>query len=306
MSFNIKTGVGKKTGLGRGISALIPNIDSLDMDENNKAGNFFMCKVDDILPNRFQPRTTFSEEELEKLTNSIIEQGILQPLLVRKQKSGISGATYELIAGERRLRAAKRANLEHVPAIVRDMTDEQVLEVSIIENVQRANLNPLEEAEAYHRLITEFQYTQEMVAQKIGKNRSTIANFLRLRGLPAPIMQSLADEHISMGHARAILGAGDDENQIKAWETVVEKNLSVRATEQLVKRVKAQQEQEIKKSNNAHCQDMDYIKDICSEITNKVSCPVSIKKNGDRGKVEITFRDSTELQQIVEFFKRVS
>ncbi|MBF0301864.1 MAG: ParB/RepB/Spo0J family partition protein [Desulfamplus sp.] len=272
-------------------------------DNNNKTGNFFMCKIDDIVPNRFQPRTSFSEEELEKLTNSIIEQGILQPLLVRKQKSGTSGAAYELIAGERRLRAAKRANLEHVPAIIREMTDEQVLEVSIIENVQRSNLNPLEEAEAYHRLISEFQYTQEMVAQKIGKNRSTIANFLRLRGLPAPVMQSLAEEQISMGHARAILGAGSDESQTKTWETVVAKNLSVRATEQLVKRIKSQQET---KKSNAHCHDMDYIKNICSELTNKVSCPVSIRKNGDKGKIEISFRDNRELEQIIELLKRVS
>lgn len=303
MSFNMKAAAGRKTGLGRGISALIPDMDSLDIDDNSKSGNFFMCKVDDIVPNRFQPRTHFSEDELEKLTNSIIEQGILQPLLVRKQQYSNSDAKYELIAGERRLRAAKRANLDHVPAIMREMTDEQVLEVSIIENVQRANLNPLEEAEAYHRLISEFQYTQEMVAQKIGKNRSTIANFLRLRGLPAPVMQSLAQEQISMGHARAILGAGSDDNQIKTWETVVAKNLSVRATEQLVKRMKSQQE--IKK-NSTHNQDIDYIRNICSELTNKVSCPVSIRKNGDKGKIEIIFRDSRELEQIIDLLKRVS
>ncbi|MBF0389536.1 MAG: ParB/RepB/Spo0J family partition protein [Desulfamplus sp.] len=304
MSGNIKAGSGRKTGLGRGISALIPDIDNLEIADNKSSGNFFMCKVDDIVPNRFQPRTSFSEEELEKLTNSIIEQGILQPLLVRKQKNVTpNGANYELIAGERRLRAAKRANLEYVPAIIRDMTDEQVLEVSIIENVQRSNLNPLEEAEAYYRLISEFQYTQEMVAKKIGKNRSTIANFLRLRGLPAPVMKSLADDEITMGHARAILGAGDDQSQIKVWETVISKNLSVRATEQLVKRSKSEQE-EAKKSSN-HSQDIDYIKTICSDLTNKISCPVSIKKNGDKGRLEILFKDSKELEQIIELLKKI-
>ncbi|MBF0378384.1 MAG: ParB/RepB/Spo0J family partition protein [Desulfamplus sp.] len=299
MTVNLK-GIGKKTGLGRGISALIPNIDSLDIDE--KPVNFFMCRVDDIVPNRFQPRTSFSEEELEKLTNSIIEQGILQPLLVRKRKNE-NGAEYELIAGERRLRAAKRANLEHVPAIIREMTDEQVLEVSIIENVQRANLNPLEEAEAYYRLISEFQYTQEMVAKKIGKNRSTIANFLRLRGLPAPIMKSLADDEITMGHARAILGAVNDESQIKIWEMVVSRNLSVRATEQLVKKVKSEKET---KKGNGHSHDIDLIKNICSDLTNKISCPVSIKKHGEKGKFEITFRDNKEFEQILEFLKKLS
>lgn len=286
--------INRKTGLGRGISALIPDFDTME----DTSGGFFMCKVEDIVPNRFQPRTSFSEEELEKLTNSIIEQGILQPLLVRKQKQG----GYELIAGERRLRAAKRASLEHVPAIVRDLTDEQMLEVSIIENVQRSNLNPLEEAEAYHRLISEFQYTQEMVAKKIGKNRSTIANFLRLRGLPTPVMESLSQEQITMGHARAILGAGSEELQIKSWEMVVARNLSVRATEQLVKKMKSQAEV---KHNPTHAQDTAYIKTLCSDLTKKITYPVSIKKIGDKGKFEITFRDSKEFERIIELLNKV-
>ncbi|MBG0779660.1 MAG: ParB/RepB/Spo0J family partition protein, partial [Desulfotignum balticum] len=160
----------KKTGLGRGIGALIPDF---DMDGQKDRGEFFMCPVENIAPNRYQPRTSFNEEELERLKESIAEQGVLQPLLVRH----MDGA-YELIAGERRLRAAKSANLSHVPVVVKNLTDEQVLEVSIIENIQRANLNVLEEAEAYFRLMDEFGYTQEKVAQKIGKNRSTIANLL--------------------------------------------------------------------------------------------------------------------------------
>ncbi|MBF0467328.1 MAG: ParB/RepB/Spo0J family partition protein [Desulfamplus sp.] len=294
MTINAKTGAGRRTGLGRGISALIPDLDTLD--ENT--GGFFMCRTDDIVPNRFQPRTSFSEEELERLTNSVIEQGILQPLLVRKQKQG----GYELIAGERRLRAAKRANLDHVPAIVKDLTDEQMLEVSIIENVQRSNLNPLEEADAYHRLISEFQYTQEMVAQKIGKNRSTIANFLRLRALPEPVMQSLANEEISMGHARAILGAGSAEQQIKTWQIVVAKSLSVRATEHLVKKNKFQSES---RQNCSHAHDMDYIKTVCSDLTRKISYPVSIRKTGEKGRVEIFFKDSKEFERIIELLNNV-
>jgi len=286
--------INRKTGLGRGISALIPDFDIME----DNSGGFFMCKVDDIVPNRFQPRTSFSEEELEKLTNSIIEQGILQPLLVRKEKQG----GYELIAGERRLRAAKRASLEHVPAIVRDLTDEQMLEVSIIENVQRSNLNPLEEAEAYHRLINEFQYTQDMVAKKIGKNRSTIANFLRLRGLPKEVMESLAQEQISMGHARAILGAGNEDQQIKSWEIVVARNLSVRGTEQLVKKMKSQAEI---KNNPTHAQDMAYIKNVCSDLTRKISYPVSIRKTGDKGKFEITFKDGKEFERIIELLSKM-
>ena len=197
----------KKTGLGRGISALIPDI---DLDKPETSSDFFFCAVGDLSPNRYQPRTRFSEEELARLTTSIAQQGVLQPLLARN----IDGS-YELIAGERRLRAAKAAGLTEVPVIILDLTDEQVLEVSIIENIQRENLNVLEEAEAYFRLIDEFGYTQEKVARKIGKNRSTIANLLRLRSLPQPIKESLIAEKISMGHARPF------------WEAVQRKTSSI-------------------------------------------------------------------------------
>jgi ParB family chromosome partitioning protein len=161
----------KKTGLGRGVASLIPDISDAG---DYSTDSHFQCPIDDIKPNRYQPRINFSDEELIKLKDSILEQGVIQPLLVRNLDD-----SYELIAGERRLRAAKQANLTHVPVFVKNLTDEQALEVAIIENVQREDLNPLEEADAYHRLVTEFDYTQEMVAKKIGKNRSTIANLLR-------------------------------------------------------------------------------------------------------------------------------
>lgn len=278
----------KKTGLGRGISALIPGIES--MDEN--AGDFFMCKIEDITPNRYQPRTSFSEEELNKLKESIIEQGILQPLLVRKQDD-----SYELIAGERRLRAAKKAEFSHVPALIKNLTDEQMLEVSIIENIQRENLNPLEEAEAYHRLITEFQYTQAKVAEKIGKSRSAIANFIRLKTLPEIIRKSLAEKQISMGHARALLGAGAMEDQIKAWHIVTEKGLSVRATEQLVQRIKAEPE---KKKPQISPGEEKKLKEICFNLTEKIHSKVKINKNGDKGKLMISFKNQAELDRIVD------
>ena len=289
----------RKTGLGRGISSLIPDFDSLESGGNG--ADFFMCRVEDIIPNRYQPRKAFSEEDLEKLTLSIQEQGVLQPLLVRKNPQG----GYELIAGERRLRAAKKAHLDHVPALVKDLTDEQMLEVSIIENVQRANLNPLEEADAYHKLITEFSYTQEMVAQKIGKNRSTIANFLRLRGLPGPVLQSLAESQISMGHARAILGSGSEENQIRAWEIVIQKGLSVRATEQLAKKMKTAPETVRPEPKPLLESDSDYLKTLCSDLTRRINYPVAIKKKGDKGKLEISFRDQREFERIIELLNTV-
>jgi len=284
----------RKTGLGRGISALIPDIQPMD----EKSGSFFMCDIEDIVPNRFQPRTIFSEEDLEHLKDSIIEQGILQPVLVRKQND-----KYELIAGERRFRAARRANINRIPAIIRNLSDEQVLEVSIIENIQRANLNPLEEAEAYHRLITEFEYTQEMVAQKIGKNRSTITNFLRLRKLPGAISQSLSQNQISMGHARALLGAGTQALQIKAWETVISRDLSVRATEQLVKKIKEKADIPVPASPTPETMALET---ICNNLTKKIQSSVKIKKKGNKGKLEISFKNEQEFQQLIDLLDNIS
>ncbi|MBI9088013.1 MAG: ParB/RepB/Spo0J family partition protein [Desulfobacterium sp.] len=284
----------KNTGLGRGISALIPDLESLD----DNPSDFFMCRIEDIIPNRFQPRTTFVEEDLERLKDSIMEQGILQPVLVRKQND-----TYELIAGERRFRAAQKAEFSHVPALVRDLTDEQMLEVSIIENIQREALNPLEEAEAYHRLISEFNYTQEMVAKRIGKNRSTIANFLRLRGLPEAIRQSLAKKEISTGHARAILGAGSEDNQIRAWLKVMDKALSVRATEQLVQQIKAEQEKPAPPAPPSQDREL---KKLCATLSQKVNSTVKIKSKGDKGRFEIGFKTKEEFQRLVELLSTLS
>ncbi|MFO7751057.1 MAG: ParB/RepB/Spo0J family partition protein [Desulfobacteraceae bacterium] len=284
----------RRTGLGRGISALIPDIDSMD----ETGGDFFMCRVETITPNPYQPRSTFSEEELERLKESIVDQGILQPLLVRKNKD-----SYELIAGERRLKAAVKAEFTHVPALLKSLTDEQMLEVSIIENIQRENLNPLEEAHAYHRLISEFQYTQAMVAEKIGKSRSAIANFIRLTTLPEPIRQSLATKQISMGHARALLGAGVEADQLNAWKTVVEKALSVRATEQLIQKLKSRPE---KKKEPLFPEEKQRIKEICTSLEEKISSRVNIQKNGDKGKLMISFDNDEELNRIVALFDRTS
>jgi ParB family transcriptional regulator, chromosome partitioning protein len=219
----------KKMALGRGLDALLPGIESID----NRPNIYIMCDIELIRPNRYQPRLRFSEKELEALTESIKEQGIIQPILVRKDEQG-----YELIAGERRLKAAKRAGLTQAPAIVREITDAELLEISIVENIQRENLNPMEEAEAYHCLMKEFGLTQEQVAVRVGKSRSSVANFLRLPNLPEEIKDSIMDGIISMGHARAILGAENTAQQRAIWRIVTSKNLSVRQTEDLVKTFK--------------------------------------------------------------------
>jgi len=178
----------KKVALGRGLGALIPEIEEAD----ERPRDFFYCDIALIRPNRFQPRLQYPKDELDELSQSIKEQGILQPLLVREEDDG-----YELIAGERRLRAAKKAGLAQVPVVIKRIGDSKLLELSIVENIQRANFNPIEESEAYHRLITEFNLTQDQAATRVGKSRSAIANFLRLRQLPEQIKASILDASLT-------------------------------------------------------------------------------------------------------------
>ncbi|MCJ7830819.1 MAG: ParB/RepB/Spo0J family partition protein, partial [Desulfobacterales bacterium] len=177
----------KKLALGRGLDALLPSSSTPE----SPSKEFFRCETDLIRPNRYQPRRKFSEAELAELAQSIKAQGILQPLLVRRDEIG-----FEIVAGERRLRAAKLAGLKQVPVLVRDVSDSGMLELSIIENIQRENLNPLEESEAYHRLMVEFNYTQDQAAERVGKSRSAVANILRLRQLPEPIKAGIMEGHL--------------------------------------------------------------------------------------------------------------
>ncbi|MFO7751968.1 MAG: ParB/RepB/Spo0J family partition protein [Desulfobacteraceae bacterium] len=279
-----------RTGLGKGVSALIPDIEN----RGEYSDTFFMCPIKDIRPNRYQPRTEFTAEELESLKESINEQGVIQPLLVRSMEG-----FYELIAGERRLRAARQTSLSHVPVFIKELTDEQMLEVSIIENVQRQDLNPLEEAEAYHRLIHEFNYTQEMVSKKIGKNRSTIANCLRLRSLPEPVKQSLLAGDITTGHARTILGAADEEQQIQVLEAVKSRNLSVRQTEKLINSLKTKSSEPA--ANELPTAEELFLDRLSGELTETLNSKVTIRKKGKGGKVEIRFKDSEELESIVNY-----
>lgn len=283
----------KNTGLGRGISALIPELESPETPSD-----FFYCPIGEIRPNRYQPRLVFNQEELDRLRDSIAHQGVLQPLLVRHLDGG-----YELIAGERRLRAAEAAGLFQVPVVLKNLTDEQVLEVSIIENIQRQNLNVLEEAGAYFRLIDEFGYTQEKVAEKIGKNRSTIANLLRLRSLPEEIKTSLIAEKITMGHARALLGGGSEENQLYLFKQVLDRGLSVRETERLVGLAK-QEPKKMMEKISAH--EKEFLDQTSACIATRINTPVRIKKSGDKGRIEIEFKSKSEFQRLVELLSHIS
>jgi ParB family chromosome partitioning protein len=290
-----KTGPGsagrKKMALGKGLGALIPDIEAGE----DRPGDYFFCDIDLIRPNRFQPRQRFADEELGELSDSIKEQGILQPLLVRKDENG-----YELIAGERRIRAAKLAGLAQVPVVIKKISDSQLLEMSIVENIQRENFNPIEEAEAYHRLIAEFNLTQDQAANRVGKSRSAVANFLRLRQLPDPIKESIREGSLSMGHARALLGITAADQQLTAWRAVVAKNLSVRQTEALIRRLKSEKKRP--KVTAATSEDR-YFSDMAEDLSRYFGTKVLIRKSGQRGKVEIEFYSNDDLDRLIGLLK---
>jgi ParB family chromosome partitioning protein len=282
----------KKMALGKGLGALIPGIEK----EEEAKQDYFYCDIDLIRPNRFQPRVAFSEDDLQELAVSIKTQGVLQPLLVRKDETG-----YELIAGERRLRAAKRAGLNQVPVVIKRATDDKMLEMSLVENIQRENLNPIEEAEAYHRLITQLDLTQDQASTRVGKSRSAVANFLRLRQLPDQIKDSITDGTLSMGHARALLGAESSAQQLAAWRTVVSKKLSVRETENLVRRLKS--EKKMTKVSKDHSEQI-YLTGLAEELSRQFGTKILIKKAGAKGKVEIEFYSNEDLERLIDRLKQ--
>jgi ParB family chromosome partitioning protein len=281
----------KKMALGRGLDALLPGIESID----NRPNKYIMCDIELIRPNRYQPRLRFSEKELDALTESVKEQGIIQPILIRKDEQG-----YELIAGERRLKAAKRAGLTQAPAIVREITDAELLEISIVENIQRENLTPMEEAEAYHCLMKEFGLTQEQVAARVGKSRSSVANFLRLLNLPEEIKGSIMDGIISMGHARAILGTENTAQQRAVWRLVTSKNLSVRQTEDLVKTFKEKKHQTEPKEPTS---EEIYFSGLSEDLSRHFGARVKIKRQGKKGRLEIEFYNNEDLNRLIELLK---
>ena len=280
----------KKLVLGKGLDALIPNFDL----ETIRPTDYFHCDIELIRPNRYQPRRRFAENDLKDLSLSIKNQGILQPLLVRKDDNG-----YELIVGERRLRAAKMAGLKQVPVVIKSIPDKDMLELTIIENLQREDLNPLETAEAYFRLITEFELTQDQAAERVGKSRPSVANFLRLRQLPEQIKSSIAEGALSMGHARTLLGAPTAALQTAAYRIVVSKGLSVRQTEALVKRLNTGTKQPLKPLPSTKDR---HLSDLSDELSRQFGTKVQIKRRGKKGKVEIEFYSDEDLDRLLGLF----
>jgi len=280
--------VTKRPALGKGLGALIPDIEKEDRK------NFLSCGIEEITPSRYQPRRGFDERRLSELADSIREKGIIEPLIVRKRETG-----YELIVGERRWRAAQRAGLKEVPVIVRDVTTAEAMELALIENLQREDLNSIEEAEAYKRLMEEFHYTQEELARRIGKDRATVANTVRLLKLPEEVKDSLADESISSGHARAFLTLDTAEEQRTACREVIKKGLSVRETERLVKRLSLQEskgEMDVKlaREEDPH---LGYLEETLKKF---LGTQVRIPRKERKGKIEIEFYSEEDLERIIE------
>jgi ParB family chromosome partitioning protein len=284
----------KKLALGRGLEALIP--DTAPGTEP-APGEYFLCDIQLLQPNRFQPRRQFAEAELEELAESIRGQGILQPLMVRKSDAG-----FELIAGERRLRAARRAGLSQVPVVVKTVSDDQLLEMSLVENIQRADLNPIEEAEAYHRLIHQFKLTQDQAAERVGKSRSAVANYLRLRQLPEPIQASIVAGALSMGHARALLGAESPTLQMTAWRAVMAQGMSVRQTEDLVRRLRSPKKAPRAGSKSSEAT---YLTSLSEDLSRHLGTKVTIRKSGRQGRLEIEFYSNDDLDLWIERLRQI-
>jgi ParB family transcriptional regulator, chromosome partitioning protein len=275
--------------LGRGLSALLSEATPQVSED------FKEIDLDLIEPNNLQPRTRFDEAQLEELAQSIKANGIVQPILVRK----IGGEKYQLVAGERRWRAAQRAGLQKVPAVIREVPDDRMLELALIENIQRQELNAIEEAHAYKRLIETLGLTQETVAQRVGRDRTFVTNYLRLLRLPEDIQQLVEENKISMGHARALLGIDDVGKQRELASNVVEHNLSVRETERAIKRIIANNEQEgvvpvkVVDPNYRAAED---------RLRRRLGTKVRIlpNNNGTGGKIEIQYYNDQDLQRLYE------
>ncbi|NLL04615.1 MAG: ParB/RepB/Spo0J family partition protein [Clostridiaceae bacterium] len=279
-----------KKGLGKGLGALISSAN----DENELSG-VKELKINEIEPNVYQPRKKFDDQKLIQLSDSIKEHGIVQPIIVRKEEN-----IYKIVAGERRWRAARLAGLNSVPVIIKDVSNKQVMEMALIENIQREDLNPIEEAEAYERLLNEYNMTQEELSKSIGKNRSTIANIIRLLALSKKVKESLIDGEITNGHARALLSIEDEEIQEKICKEIIKKSLNVRETENLVKRI------QISNDDNKKVKSVDEnIIKIEDDLKKIFGTKVKLFNKNKKGKIMIEYYSNEELDRLLEIFKKM-
>lgn len=313
----------KRRGLGKGLAALLPTaaprpappssptaaVDARAAEPEPAPQGYFLCDIDHIRPNATQPRRHFPEPELAALAESIAEQGVIQPVVVRRlpadPAAAAGGARYELIAGERRWRAARQAGLERVPAVVREATDRGALEMALVENLQREDLNPLEVAEAYRTLAEEFALTQEAIARRVGRQRSTVANHLRLLRLPDEVKQALESGAVTMGHARAVLGLEDAALEVTAFKKVLAGKLSVRETERLVQHLR-----EASARGGARRADRDAqaveraLARIGERLQRALGTKVEVRARGSRGRIVISYFSNEELDRLLERLER--
>jgi ParB family chromosome partitioning protein len=294
----------KRPALGRGLSALIPPKPATSsapsaLPATGSSPGLLTLGIESIHPSKSQPRKTFPEEQLEELASSITEHGILQPVVVRRSGPG----TYELVAGERRWRAAQRAGLRDVPAVLKDVASNEVLTLALVENLQRQDLNPIEEAEAFRHLVEDLSLTQEQVAQKVGKDRATIANALRLLKLPVGVRDAVVDGQLTMGHARALLSLADaeegqpEEAMLRAAREVIAKNLSVRATEALVR---SRKDPSSSSDNNpTEAPKSASQRDLEDRLRQRFGVRALVREKAGKGTLELHFHSLDELDELL-------
>lgn len=291
----------KKGGLGRGLDALFADVPvkepvienkPVKATEKEETDSVKYIKIHDIMPNVNQPRKTFNEESIEELALSIKEHGIIQPIVVRKHKKG-----YEIVAGERRWRAAMKAELGVVPCLVRELNDEQNMLIAIIENMQREDLNPIEEAEGLKQMTDAFGMSQEQVSKSVGKSRPYITNSMRLLKLPEYIRNSISEGKLTAGHGRAIITISDEKARESIWKKIIEEGLSVRETEKLVSTEAKPKKKPLKRKKNP-----DVVR-VEEELKTVLGTKVTINSNGNKGNIEINFYSKDELDRLIEMLK---
>lgn len=293
-----------KKGLGNGLSALFGDTKPV-LEENLTLEKVQMLKVGEVKANPNQPRRKFDDEKLEELKKSIKEQGILQPILVRP----MADHTYQIIAGERRFRAANECGLKEVPCIVRNLDDNTTLEVALIENIQRQNLNPMEEATTYKELLDQYNYTQSKLAEKLGKSRVYVANTLRLLALPNAIKDAITDGRLSAGHGRALLQLSNEKDKMALTDKILAENLSVRQAEYFAKNPKAIYEENAKPKNKKPAKTKDkkpasvedlVLNEVADKLRSKLGTKVSVQKSGKGGKIVLEYYSDAELSHLID------
>lgn len=297
-----KSGLGK--GLGKGLDSLIPDKVSNQEPNEEEKKDEIMVNINKVEPNRNQPRKNFNEDALLELSESIKQFGVLQPLLVQDKDT-----YYEIVAGERRWRAAKMAGVKEIPIIIKNLTAQEMVEISLIENIQREDLNPIEEAVAFKRLLTEFNLKQDEVAERVAKSRTAVTNSIRLLKLDEKVQQMVIDEMLSTGHARALLSIEDHEVQFTVAQKIFDEKLSVRETEKLVKKILKGGQQE--KKQESEDDEIKRLRVVYHDIEEKMKQALGTKviinyKDKNKGKIEIEYYDSNQLEHLFEMFQSLS